>query len=133
MGINGHTLNSRQASFAEAVADGSSQIDAYATAYPRSSRQSAKVNSSRLMARPHVSAYVRELRGQARERAEVSRDEIISFHLAVLETPIGEIDESSPLLQRLTIRKGKGWEFRHKKMVCKSASARELAKLLGLY
>ena len=51
MGINGLTLNSRQKTFAEAVADGASQIDAYCSAFPRSSRESAKVNASRLMTR----------------------------------------------------------------------------------
>lgn len=61
--------------FAQWVADGQTQIDAYCSAYPRSSRSSAKVNACRLMARPGVSAYVAELREETATALTLTRQQ----------------------------------------------------------
>lgn len=87
-----------------------------------------------------VREYLARERALMAKAASYAREQLVKFHVNVMETPISEVDEHSPLCQELkrTRRfKGKGeqaeeWEVETIKMPCKKGSADSLAKLLGL-
>ena len=59
---------------------------------------------------------------------------MLDFHQAVLETPVGELNETSALVQEVTTDEIGEAVIRKKiKMVGKLDSAKEFAKLMGWY
>jgi hypothetical protein len=75
--------NTRHERFAQEVASGSSQSEAYATAGFRSETPAAtKANASRLMSRPEVRERVAELQLAQGRQSEIKRADIIEMLLA---------------------------------------------------
>ena len=75
--------NVRHERFAQEVASGSSQSEAYAAAgFRSSSPAAAKANASRLMSRPEVRERVDELQLAQGRQAEIKRADIIDMLLA---------------------------------------------------
>ncbi|MCK9587764.1 MAG: terminase small subunit [Terrimicrobiaceae bacterium] len=62
--------------------------------------------ASRLLEKPHIKRYVNELIAKAKRKAERSRflslEEKREFLANVVRTPVGDVDEFSPLTQEVT-------------------------------
>ena len=70
-------LNSKQITFCRNyILDSSTAVEAYQTAYPTSSYDSARVNASRLLKKPEVIEYVNILLDEQQELIEITDKEI---------------------------------------------------------
>lgn len=70
-------LNSKQITFCRNyILDSSTAVEAYQTAYPNSSYDSARVNASRLLKKPEVIEYVNILLDEQQELIEITDKEI---------------------------------------------------------
>ena len=125
------TLNNpRHERFAQLVAEGRSQADAYRETFPQSKRwkdESVHVKASRVMAK--VGPRVRELQEDLAKRSVIQKEEAIKFLSDVVRTPIGEIGPDSPLAQGYE----RGKDGLRVSYVNKLAAIEQLAKLLGWY
>lgn len=83
------SLTPKQEKFAQEVASGKSQADAYRAAFDckRSKPQTVIENASRLMADSNVSARVHELKAQLSEKALWSREDSVNALLSVINNP----------------------------------------------
>ncbi len=94
-------LNERQKRFAELVAGGASQTQAYiAAGY---SPHLAHKHAARLAANGGVKAYIKALSEAASQNRALSLQETLDFLSDVVRTPISEIDETSYLCQEKRI------------------------------
>lgn len=83
-------LTPKQEKFAQCVASGMTQADAYRTAYdckPETKATSIQVNASRLMADATVSQRVKELQNAAAEQVIWTRADSIRALMSVIESP----------------------------------------------
>lgn len=83
------SLTPKQEKFAQEVASGKSQADAYRAAYncAKSKPESIVQNASRLMADANVSSRVAELKAQLSEKALWSREDSVNALLSVIQNP----------------------------------------------
>ena len=83
-------LTPKQEKFAQCVADGMSQADAYRSAFnvrPTTKPETIQANASRLMSDSTVSARVAELRQQLSEKAIWTREMSVQALIGVLSSP----------------------------------------------
>lgn len=89
-------LTSKQENFAQCVASGMSQADAYRSAFdvkPTTKPESVQVSASQLMSNPNISLRVRELKEQVAEKALWTRlDSVKALERAI---QIAEAKESA--------------------------------------
>lgn len=83
------SLTPKQEKFAQEVASGKSQADAYRAAFDckRSKPETVQANASRLMADSRVSARVKELKEKLSEKALWSREDSVNALLSVINNP----------------------------------------------
>ena len=83
------SLTPKQEKFAQEVASGKSQADAYRAAYncANSKPETVQAHASRLMADGTVSARVQELKAQLSEKALWTREDSVNALLGVLKNP----------------------------------------------
>ena len=83
------SLTPKQEKFAQEVASGKSQADAYRAAFDckRSKPETVQANASRLMADSRVSARVKELKEKLSEKALWSREDSVNALLSVIQNP----------------------------------------------
>ena len=93
--LNGRRLNSSQIAFAQGVADGHNQLQAYRSAYPKSSPRSARANATRLMEKPEIASYVEEMREKTETEKTLTRQGKREILARIA------LDESAPLGARL--------------------------------
>lgn len=127
--------NSRHERFAQLVAGGADQSQAYREVYPRS--RTWTKNAVRVAA-CHVAkktqARVRELLELPAQDLVASRMEVARFYTRVIRTPIGAVNEDSDLAQEKTTRTLVGEEegvVEKIKMTCKASAAEGLRRMLG--
>lgn len=122
--------NPRHERFAQLLAGGRSQADAYREVYPRSRAwrdTSVHERASKISAK--VLPRVRELQVDLEKRSVIQKEEIVRFLSSVVRTPVGQVGPDSPLVQ--VYERGKhGLRI---SMVSKLAAIEQLAKLLGWY
>lgn len=92
-------LNDRQRRFCELVVQGLPAGRAYESAGYTATGAAADVGASKTLAKPRVAAYLKSLRGEAIERASITRMDIVNFLADVIRTPVGQVDENSILCQ----------------------------------
>lgn len=83
-------ITPKQEKFAQCVADGMSQADAYRTAFnvrPTTKPETAQANASRLMADGTISARVASLRSDLSSKALWSREKSVQALVEVLSRP----------------------------------------------
>lgn len=90
--MTGPLKNARHEKFAQELAKGKSQVEAYAAA----GYEPKESNASRLIANDKVAARVEELKGRAAERAVVTIENLTQRLLAIAEK--GEAATDAPLL-----------------------------------
>lgn len=81
-----------------------SQKSAYMQAYPDSAPDSARANASRLMTNDSIRGRIEFLRAELIKDVKTTVEESIRWCLLVRDTPVGYVDEESPLAQEV-IRK----------------------------
>ncbi len=128
---NERPLTAQQRLFAEAVAKGASQAEAYRMAYNVRGKSENAIFSaaSRLARNVKVSAYIQELLDEVKGQAVADLQELLEYLTAIVRTPIGEVVPSSPLCQSYEAN-----ETREKiTMPSKLAAVQELCRLQGFY
>lgn len=91
--------NPRHEQYCQWIVAGKHQKEAYALAFGTQSR-GAEVNAAKLIRKPHVAARVEELRSVITQHLPVlTLEKKRGYLLKAVETPIGQIDENSPLCQ----------------------------------
>lgn len=88
-------LTPKQEKFAQCVADGMTQADAYRTAFdvrPATKPESVIRSASELMSDPNISSRVTELRQQLSEKALWTRQDSVQALISVLSNPESQKD-----------------------------------------
>ena len=88
-------LTPKQEKFAQCVADGMTQADAYRTAFdvrPTTKPESVIRSASELMSDPNISSRVAELRQQLSEKALWTRQNSVQALISVLSNPESQKD-----------------------------------------
>lgn len=129
-------LSGRQLKFARLVAEGMPASRAYETAGYSARGNSAEVSASQILRNLQVQKEVERLRKEADAASDMTRDELVAFLAAAIRTPIGKIDELSPLAQEVTrdyiTRKGEPEVLRVKmKSVGKLEASKQLIEICG--
>lgn len=127
-----HGLSPRERNFLDAYLAGKRVAEAYrAAGYNCKSTASAQAAGSKLLAKPKMQAAILAERTALRESATIDRLEILSFLTNVVRTPIGKIDENSPLMQTYARTEGELSNSIRYQMVDKMNSIKHLTFLLG--
>ncbi len=121
-------MNIRHERFAELVASGVPAVRAYTEAGYSNKGKNAEANATRLMANDGVKSRIAEFRAKSSAKLELKREDLARHLMNAVRTPIGEVDENSPLAQEYTIdREGR----KRVKMIGKIECARLLCELMG--
>lgn len=91
--------NPQHERFAQEVAKGRDNTMAYQAAYPGTGRVNARKSGSRLRTIDGVNERISDIQQKAEDRTVLSIAEKRRFYATIIRTPIGEIDETSPLCQ----------------------------------
>lgn len=127
-------LNPRQMKFVHLFTGGMAAGRAYEAAGYACKGHAADVAASRLLTNVDIRKAMKDVRRALSESDRWEKWQMLDFHQAVLETPIGELDENSVLVQEVTTDEIGEAVIRKKiKMVGKMDSAKEFAKLMGWY
>lgn len=125
-------LNPRQRRFAEAFVGGLSASRAYQAAGYKAEGHAAESAASKLLRRSDVAEFVLTLREEAHAASKMAREELVRYLSEVILTPIGEVDESSPLVQEMTTQtRADQILITSLKMVSKIEAARQLCLICG--
>lgn len=119
--------NPRHERFAQFVAKGMEQAQAYREAGFSSVGEAAKANASRLMKDEGVAARVAELKAETERECRISKRKLMDYLCDVLEVPAGEVQEDHKLCQAYKHTESE----RSIKMPDKLRAAELLAKLCG--
>ena len=121
-------LSPRQLIFARLVADGTTQTAAYAQVY---GKKSSKADASALANHPKVAAEIARRQREAEARADMKRDDMVRYLVSILHTPVGELNDSHPLVQEInTVHRG-DTDFLRIKALPKLQAARLLCQIMG--
>jgi hypothetical protein len=128
---NQRGLNVRQERFTELIASGMPATSAYLAAGYLVSKEVAKANASKLLTNSNVKSKIAEIRASEAQKSEFKREDMVRFLVSVLQTPVGELDASSPLAQEVSlVTVGKTTRKRVKTMG-KIECARLLCEIMG--
>ena len=122
--------NARHERFAQLLAEGQSQADAYRVVYPASRHwkaDSLHQRASKVHAK--VLPRVREMQLAGVSKTILTRNELAAYLSRVIVTPVGEVGRDSPLAQSFEA----GVNGVRVCMVSKIAACEQLAKLMGWY
>jgi hypothetical protein len=128
--------NPKHEQFAQWIVAGKTQIEAYELCYGNRSK-GANSNASKLKDKPNISARIIELRTVIIGHLPVlTLEKKRGYLLKAVETPIGQIDETSPLCQSYKVttrtdRDGTKIEEKHFESVNKLKALEIDAKLAG--
>ena len=121
--------NTRHEQFAQFVAHGSPQSEAYRRVVGNgASAKNANVHADEWMNRPGVRERVAELKEANSRKATLSREQTIEFLCNVISTSTAKVEADSPLVQSAEFVDGKPVKLR---IPDKIAAAKELTKMCG--
>lgn len=125
--------NTKHEAFAQLVARGSEKTKAYATVFPGSAKWkpvSLKNTASGLAHR--LASRIAELQEIGERETIAGRVELAEYLTSIIRTPIGEVNERSPLAQEKTTRRsGKDETVETVKLPDKLAAVAQLSKMMG--
>jgi len=125
-------LTKRERTFADKVLEGMPATRAYQAAGYKANEQTARKNAYLVLRRPQVIAYMREERKALAELARLEKWQLVEYLTQVITTPVGHVDETSPLAQEYTVDEiGREKVRTRVKMIGKLDSAKLLASMLG--
>lgn len=137
--------NTRHEAFAQAVANGSSGVQAYRAhvAQEGSKTSACMTGASILLDDPNVAQRVQELKKKceqiAEKRFDFTKQKLIGYLLEVIETPVGELDQNHRLANEVTRDEIMGGDAEDTatitrvkiKGISKAEAAKQLAALCG--
>jgi len=127
-------LSTQHANFCLLMAGGNiNQTHAYMECYPDSNYDSARADAPRLLAKASIQAEVQRLQKLTTTSKVMSMAEKREFLAEVKRTPIGEIDESSPLAQEKTVTISQYGQSTKIKMMSKKDAVDIDNKMAGHY
>lgn len=92
----------QQERFCQLMALGAySNYSCYLQAYPNSSAEAARSSSSDLLTKPNIRARIDALRGEALKAVKITLEDQLRWYKTVRDTPVGYVDEESPLAQEV--------------------------------
>jgi len=99
--------NKKHEKFAQAVAKGGSAYDAYRKCVSKKgTRASANVSASRLLKNANILLRIDEFRQEgdkiAKQEVGFTIADAVKFLVSVVNTPVGEVDETNPLCQEVS-------------------------------
>lgn len=121
--------------FAEGIAFGLNQTEAYLAAYPDVTRETAAANGSALLRNTKITDEVARLRKEAEKQAGsavLTLAEMYSYLSSVVRTPVGDVDETSELCQEYSDEVSEFGAKKKFKMPCKLRALELHAKLAGM-
>jgi len=125
-------VNIRQERFCEFVASGMTGTEAYLQAGWKCNRDAARASAAETLAKPSIKERIAEIRAKDSQKSEYKRADMVRYLVAVLQTPVGEIDANSPLVQEFTIDTiGEATIRKRVKMMGKIEAARLLVDIMG--
>jgi hypothetical protein len=96
------TLTNAQERFCQLMAKRTlSNTACYMQAYPESSKEAARRSAYDLLTIPDIQARIEWYRAEARKNIIHSIEDSILWCKSVIETPVGDVDEESPLAQEV--------------------------------
>lgn len=106
------TLTAKQEKFAQCVADGMTQADAYRAAYNAVNMIDNAIyrEASVLLARPKIAQRVAELRANLADKALWTREKSARFYLSMLADTSGDVRASDKLTAARQLDKTHGFE-----------------------
>ncbi len=120
-------LNDRMRMFCEGILAGFPAGRAYERAGYAARGDSADQAASRLLGNVKVARYLEVLRAQAIEKAEFSRDELVSWLVEIIKTPVSEVGQGHRLAQKVKVDEASLTI----EMPNKLGAAKQLADILG--
>ena len=78
-----------------------SNYSCYMQAYPASSSEAARSSSSDLLTKPNIQARIAWIREEALKHVKITLEEQLLWYLRVMDTPVGYVDDESPLAQEV--------------------------------
>ncbi len=97
-------LNGHHETFCQKMALGVfSNYSCYLQAYPEETvtAAAARVNASKLLTNANIQARIAWIRAEALKNVKITLEQQLLWYQAVAETPVGYIDEESPLAQEV--------------------------------
>lgn len=92
----------QQERFCQLMALGAySNYSCYLQAYPNSSAEAARSSSSDLLTNPNIRARIDALRAEALKAVKITLEDQLRWYKTVRDTPVGYVDEESPLAQEV--------------------------------
>lgn len=92
----------QQERFCQLMALGAySNYSCYLQAYPNSSAEAARSSSSDLLTKPNIRARIDALRAEALKSVKITLEDQLRWYKTVRDTPVGYVDEESPLAQEV--------------------------------
>jgi hypothetical protein len=120
--------------FAHLIVAGLSQEDAYKQAISATAgHNTARTKGCVIANEPRMKEYIKELREASWTAQALSYAEKRAYLADVVRTPVGKIDEHSPLAQEVIYEETKYGTTKKIKMVSKTAAIAEDSKLAGDY
>lgn len=120
-------LNDRMRKVCELVVQGIPAGRAYEQAGYMARGDTADQAASRLLGTVKVAAYLDVLRKAASERAEFGRDDLVSFLVEVIKTPVSKVGQDHRLAQKVKVDDD-GMTI---EMPGKLGAAKQLADIMG--
>lgn len=125
--MNERPISDRMRRVCELVVQGHPAGRAYELAGYLARGHIADQNASKLLTTPKVAAHLQSLRAAASAKAEFSRDDLVSFLVEVIKTPVSQVGEGSRLAQKVKVDDS-GMSI---EMPGKLGAAKQLADILG--
>ena len=129
--------NARHEAFAQEVAGGASAAEAYRGVYVSAKRPTAETEGPKLLRDPQVSLRVTALQSVAAaviaKRWEMTREEVAQYLIEIIQTPIGEVNETHRLCQEYSETTGANGTQHRYKMPAKLDAVEKLIKMAGWY
>lgn len=129
--------NGQWETFAQKMAMGVfSNYSCYLQAYPESSAEAARRSASELLTNPDIKARIAWIRAEALKNVNITLEEQLLWYIRVKDTPVGFVDDESPMAQKVK-RTIMGTEEEgtitkvEVETPCKMAAAKQIDKLKG--
>lgn len=113
-----------------------SNYSCYMQAYPGSSAEAARADASRLLTNANIADRIAWIRADALKYVNITLEEQLLWYMRVKDTPVGFVDDESPMAQKVK-RTITGTEEQgtitkvEVETPCKMAAAKQIDKLKG--
>lgn len=127
-------MNDRQRKCAQALARGMTHAEACrAAGYKMQTPQAAGTHVGRLLKNAEFSAYLEQIREEAKKDTVADLQELLEFHTGGIRTPLSQVTRDSVYCAEESETNSKDASSYKLKKTSAIDHAKELARLLGLY